>query len=67
MATKREVSVDEGTGCFGMKLQMSKEDIQRAVDDGAKLELEESEFSDPGDDYSALLLDGKRVGYCAGY
>lgn len=77
MAQRREVSLEEGTNSFGMKLSVPKDEIAAALKDGGKLVMEESEFSDPGDDYSALYLfrapaddtscGGERVGFCAGY
>jgi len=49
------------------KLTVPVEDVEKAVANGAKLEVEESLFGDPGDDYNKLLLDGVQVGFWEGY
>jgi len=41
--------------------------VETAVDQGARLEVEESQFKDPREDYTALLLNGERIGYWPGY
>ena len=48
-------------------LRIDIEELKRSLVQGSRLELEESEFEDPGPDYVALFLDGKRVGYWPGY
>jgi len=44
----------------------SMAEIEAAMEAGALLEYEASVFADPAD-YTALLLDGERVGYWPGY
>jgi len=48
---------------------MPLEDIKKAVLEGKKLTLEESGFSDPGPDYSAVYLEGvpTSILYIPGY
>jgi len=44
-------------------------DIKKATEEGRKLTLEESTFSDPGPDYSAVYLEGtpSPILYIPGY
>lgn len=49
------------------KLLISKEDILKRMDAGEMLVYEESGFKDPGKDWTALYLNGERVGYWEGY
>jgi len=51
---------------FG-KLQVPLMDVLIRVERGAKLTQECSSFTDPGDDWNKLLLDGKCIGYWEGY
>lgn len=41
--------------------------IKEAMSKGSKVEMEESSFSDPGGDYCAVLVDGRRVATIDGY
>ena len=43
------------------------EEIKEAVEKGEELVLEESSFSDPGPDYSAVYLGNTNVLYIPGY
>jgi len=43
------------------------EEVLSEVNDGAKLEVETTLFNDPGEDYSALYLNDKRIGFWPGY
>ena len=48
-------------------LHAEKSEIVNDVAHGMELEVEESSFSDPGEDYSALYVGTKQVGYWPGY
>lgn len=68
MSTKRAFKVEELSNEFVERfLHTRKEEIAEAVANGGVLEIEESSFSDPGPDFSRILLDGKEVGYIPGY
>ena len=49
------------------KLNKPVEEVEAEVANGAKLTQRQSSFSDPGDDWNELLLDGKRIGWWPGY
>ena len=51
------------------KLTLPIEEVEKAVEAGEKLVLEESIFSDNGPDYSALFLGDRKdsVAYIPGY
>ena len=68
MAKRRNASLEDAKmfNAFGM-LQIDLETLKAHLDSGSLLELEDSEFNDLSPDYSALFLDGKRVGYWLGY
>ena len=68
MAKRRPATLDDAKtfSAFGM-LQINMEALEARLASGSSLEIEESEFKDPGPDYSALLLDGARIGYWRGY
>lgn len=61
-ATKNDVDSFDN---FGM-LAIPKEEALQALERGT-LEYEESLFSDPGEDYTALVENNKQVGYWPGY
>ena len=68
MAKRRSASLDDAKtfNDFGM-LQIDLETLKALLDSGSLLEIEDSDFKDPGPDYSALFLNGKRIGYWPGY
>jgi len=68
MPRRRPATLDDAKtfNVFGM-LQIDMEALEARLVLGSSLEIEESEFKDPGPDYSALLLDGARIGYWRGY
>jgi hypothetical protein len=61
-ATKADVDSFDRAG----KLRVPKEEAILALNSG-NLEYEESLFSDPGDDYTALLIDNRQIGFWSGY
>ena len=52
---------------FFDKLYVSLGWLKNKMNSGEQLIFEESLFSDPGEDYTALYLGKKRVGYWPGY
>ena len=44
----------------------SLEEVLALADEG-KVHMECSSFTDPGEDYTALVVDGKRITYWPGY
>ena len=72
MPMRRDISFEELERIAkGMRKNptMKVEDIRKAVEEGRKLTLEESAFSDPGPDYSAVYLEGvpTSILYIPGY
>jgi hypothetical protein len=49
------------------KLTLPLSQIQERMEKGEKLIYQESLFSDPGQDYTALFLGGEQVGFWPGY
>jgi len=49
------------------KLKVTPKEISERVGGGEELFYEESLFSDPGEDYTALYLGNEQVGYWEGY
>lgn len=49
------------------QLRVSMHEVEARLADGATLEIEHSSFSDPGGDYSRLLLDDEVIAYAPGY
>jgi hypothetical protein len=49
------------------KTRLTVEQFEESKRRGDKVEFEESLFSDPGDDYTALYVNGTRVGHWSGY
>ena len=49
------------------KLKISKSEIERRIAAGETLYREESQFNDPGDDWTALYLGTEQIGYWSGY
>lgn len=70
MATRRAATVKdiEMFDRFSiLKEHNSKKKLLDCLKSDKRVELEESQFGDPGEDYSALLVSGKRVAYFPGY
>jgi len=68
MPMKREIDMEEFRSMARWQKPLKPvEEVAAAVKDGSKLVLEESTFSDPGGDYSAVYLDGENVLYIPGY
>lgn len=68
MPYRKDVSIADLTlwDKFG-KLKRSVEEIVERVRTGAKLEVEHSSMTDPGDDWSRLWLNEEEIGYMPGY
>ena len=69
MATRRPMTVTEYKNFirFGCKDPMPADEVQRKVEAGSTLVKVESSFTDPGDDYCAVELDGQQIAYVPGY
>lgn len=63
IATMTEVHGFDEAG----KLKITPKEISERVGRGERLEYEESQFSDPGPDYTALYFGQDQVGYWEGY
>lgn len=48
-------------------LRISMSEAADRIGQGERLEIEESQFSDPGEDYSALYLNDEQIGFWRGY
>jgi len=66
MPTTREIDLDEFKKLATIRNPGTRtlEQIER---DGHPLILEESVFSDPGDDYAKVIQDGEQILYIPGY
>lgn len=78
MATKKEVTLEKALDLLNWASNEfvpkafqdeKKKRLEQASADGKKLILEESQFNDPGPDYSALYIEGEStsVVYISGY
>ncbi len=63
IATERDI---ENFRAFG-KTRLTVEEFKKSKLRGDVVEVEESAFNDPGCDYTAIVINGKRVGFWPGY
>jgi hypothetical protein len=68
MPITRQITVDElnDYAAFARRT-VATDEIKEQVDNGARLELIESAFSDAGDDYTEVRLDGRVLIRVNGY
>jgi len=52
---------------FKKNLRKPLEEVVAAVKAGGVLVMQESSFSDPGDDCCRVLLNGQEIAYISGY
>ena len=64
----RRAATQEDIGRFKNDLLVSEDELRQLLDEPeAVVQVEESSFSDPGPDYTALTINGRQVGYRRGY
>lgn len=68
MPRRREATLDDirAFHAFG-KTSMTPDEFEIAKARGIRIEFEESSFSDPGEDWTAIYLGGRCIGRWEGY
>lgn len=60
------IKTEEQAGLWG-KSEEVKAMVKAALAEGKEVKFEHSSFSDPGPDWSKILIDGKCIDYTPGY
>jgi hypothetical protein len=64
--TPADINIAENFAAYG-NLRIPLDEVKRRMEQGEELIYEESLFSDPGDDWTALYFGSQCIGYWEGY